>query len=137
MPAVATTKCWAGARDTVEGGAGPDYLYGEAGADTLNEGPNSGGQSYVCGGSGNDRLNGGTGHDHYAFGPGWGKDTILGEETEPAPSEPGIGEYLSFWTGTGLGQQCGVRVLVPLTINLATGVAFETAATMSLARQGA
>ena len=120
-----------GARDTLEGAGGLDLLYGEAGADTLNEGPNSGGLSYVCGGSGNDRLNGGTGPDQYGFGPGWGKDTILGEETDPPPSEAGVGEYLSFRpTGRTSADisKCGVRILVPLTINLATGVAFETAA---------
>jgi Ca2+-binding RTX toxin-like protein len=114
-------------KDTLEGGRGDDALYGEAGADTLNEGSNPsdpGAVAFMCGGGGNDKLNGSTGADHYIFETGWGKDTISGEETDPAPSSHTTRtESLNFGSGP-----CGTAVSAALTINLATGVAFESAA---------
>lgn len=51
-------------RDQLLGGAESDVLYGQSGNDTLD------------GGAGNDVLYGDSGTDTYAFGRGYGKDTI-------------------------------------------------------------
>jgi Ca2+-binding RTX toxin-like protein len=51
--------------DTLRGGAGNDFLYGEIGSDLLDGGP------------GNDWLDGGDGVDTYLFGRGYGTDQII------------------------------------------------------------
>lgn len=107
--------------DTVNARGGGDEVFGGGARDTL-EG--AGGADFLCGGTGNDRLNGGTGPDEYLFGPGWRKDTIVGEETDPPPSSfADRGDYLHFG-----GNNCVDTLRVPLTIDLAKGVAFETEA---------
>ena len=50
--------------DTLTGGDGVDWLYGDAGSDALD------------GGAGDETLDGGLGNDTYAFGRGYGRDTI-------------------------------------------------------------
>ncbi|WP_394691611.1 reprolysin-like metallopeptidase [Hoeflea sp.] len=69
-----------GGNDTLDGRGGSDYLSGGIGNDTL------------TGGSGNDMLTGGSGNDIFAFGLGFGRDTIT-----------------DFIGGTGLGDQLGLQ----------------------------
>jgi Ca2+-binding RTX toxin-like protein len=60
--------------DTLNGGTGNDQLYGGNDNDTVNGGA---GNDLLDGGAGNDQLGGGTGNDTYAFGLGYGQDTVL------------------------------------------------------------
>ncbi|WP_394691608.1 M10 family metallopeptidase [Hoeflea sp.] len=66
-----------------------NYLYGLGGNDTLD---GRGGADYLSGGIGNDTLTGGSGNDIFAFGLGFGRDTIT-----------------DFIGGTGLGDQLGLQ----------------------------
>ncbi|VUZ25596.1 Uncharacterised protein [uncultured Comamonas sp.] len=59
--------------DNMSGGSGNDILYGGAGNDAVHGGA---GDDYLDGGTGNDLLTGGLGSDTFAFGRGYGKDTV-------------------------------------------------------------
>lgn len=59
--------------DALNGEGGNDILSGGSGADILNGGA---GNDILDGGKGNDQLNGGDGDDTYAFGLGYGLDSI-------------------------------------------------------------
>ena len=60
-----------GSNNIIAGGDGVDALSGGGGNDTL------------IGGVGNDSMNGGTGNDVFAFGLGFGDDTISGFDANP------------------------------------------------------
>jgi len=76
--------------DILDGGAGDDTLYGGAGNDRLFGGDGNDrlygetGDDILDGGPGDDILHGGVGSDTYAWGKGYGNDTIcsFGEYTE-------------------------------------------------------
>ncbi|WP_088342699.1 MULTISPECIES: peroxidase family protein [Rhodomicrobium] len=70
-----------GGNDVLSGGGGADTLNGGDGADTLN---GDGGNDVLIGGLGDDVLNGGAGNDMFVFGPGFGADTIIGFDANPA-----------------------------------------------------
>lgn len=59
--------------DSLSGNDGNDALFGDAGDDGLNGGS---GDDYLDGGTGNDILNGEGGSNTFAFGVGYGNDTI-------------------------------------------------------------
>lgn len=59
--------------DTLTGGAADDTLHGESGADQV---IGDAGNDYLYGGAGADTIDGGDGDDIFAFGAGWGTDTI-------------------------------------------------------------
>jgi Ca2+-binding RTX toxin-like protein len=59
--------------DTIDGGAGDDFIFGQGGADTLNGGD---GNDYLSGGTGNDTLMGGIGVD--VLDGGAGNDMLNG-----------------------------------------------------------
>ncbi|PYG88397.1 Ca2+-binding RTX toxin-like protein [Ruminiclostridium sufflavum DSM 19573] len=59
--------------DTITGGNGNDAVYGNDGYDKLY---GNAGSDILDGGSGNDYLEGGAGDDTYAFGRGYGQDTV-------------------------------------------------------------
>jgi Ca2+-binding RTX toxin-like protein len=71
--------------NVLTGGAGNDTLRGLAGADRL------------TGGAGNDRLEGGAGNDVFLFRAGFGTDTIIGFDANPAG-----GQDLLDLTGLGI-----------------------------------
>jgi Ca2+-binding RTX toxin-like protein len=107
--------------DKVLGGDGADQLYGGGSSDTLNAGPNLTTPleaDFLSGGAGNDTLVESRSQDRYGFEPGWGKDTITGDGDQPDVQPD----------SDGLCFACGPIVTTDLTINLATGRAFETAA---------
>lgn len=107
--------------DKVLGGNGADFLFGGGGSDTLNGGPNlttTSDSDFLSGGAGNDTLVESRSQDRYGFEPGWGKDTITGDGDQPDVQPD----------SDGLCFACGPIVTTDLTINLATGRVFETAA---------
>lgn len=106
-----------GGNDKVFGQSGPDFLDGGPGNDTLNAGLNVSGQlEGVAGGAGNDTLVESAGPDRFIFGPDWGNDQISGD-----------GDQISF-DNDDVCFACGIGSLTSgVTINLATGQAFETA----------
>jgi Ca2+-binding RTX toxin-like protein len=106
--------------DIIRGRDGIDFLFGNADNDTLIEGSNPatfGGPPILCGGVGNDTLKGKTGTDLYAFGKGWGRDTIKGEEDS---SDSDVVDF------TGCSFDAASLASTNLTIDLSSGKAFET-----------
>jgi VCBS repeat-containing protein len=65
-----TIRASGNGKDTLDGTAGADMLFGQNGKDTLD---GQAGNDLLCGGRGKDRLTGGAGADH--FGGGLGTDT--------------------------------------------------------------
>jgi hypothetical protein len=109
-----------GGRDKVFGQNGGDVLEGGPGNDTLNAGPNTPSVlEGVGGGEGDDTLVESTGPDRFFFGVDWGQDQITGN-----------GDQMPLRDNDDVCFVCsgGPSPSNPLTINLATGQAFETAA---------
>jgi Ca2+-binding RTX toxin-like protein len=79
------------------GGESEDHLYGGAGNDSLNGGDDNdwleggSGNDTLGGDAGNDQLLGGDGADAYAFGTGWGSDTIDDSDGSGSISVAGFG----------------------------------------------
>jgi Ca2+-binding RTX toxin-like protein len=70
-----------GGADSLTGGAGDDILDGGDGNDVLN---GNGGSDTITGGAGNDIINGGAGFDTLVFAPGFGNDTVVSFDHNPA-----------------------------------------------------
>ncbi|HEX5847839.1 MAG TPA: hypothetical protein VFY59_01480 [Rubrobacter sp.] len=70
-----------GGSDVIKGQEDLDYLYGQGGSDRLIGGPDD---DLLTGGSGDDILRGGTSPASYIFDDGWGKDTLVDPEPDPA-----------------------------------------------------
>lgn len=66
------------AANVLWGRAGDDMLFGDGGTDTLH---GETGDDTLDGGIGKDILAGGTGNDTYIFGRGYGRDTILEDDS--------------------------------------------------------
>ena len=67
--------------DVITGNGSANVLDGQAGNDTVN---GNGGNDTLIGGLGNDTMNGGNGNDVFVFRPGFGNDTIIGFDANPA-----------------------------------------------------
>ena len=109
-----------GGNDKVFGQDGSDVLDGGPGDDTLDAGPSNPGQlEGVGGGEGNDTLVESAGPDRFFFGVDWGHDQITGDgDVLPARDNDDVCFVCSGGPSTS----------TPLTIDLASGQAFETAA---------
>ena len=107
-----------GGKDRVFGGDRGDYLDGGTGNDTLNGGANLDSElEGLNGGAGADTLVESAGPDRYIFSADWGKDQITGSPG----TQPSFNDDVCF--------SCGFSApTANLTIDLAAGRAFETAA---------
>ncbi len=94
--------------DTLNGGAGNDTLQGGGGADVLN------------GGADNDTLNGGAGNDRFVFTNGFGADTVIGFDENPAGGQDlldisALGVSAATFAASVIIAQVGADVVI--TIN--------------------
>lgn len=118
--------------NTLNGAGGADILFGGLGADTLNGGAandtldggdgddvltgNAGNDTFI-GGAGDDMLIGGGGNDTFVFGPGFGNDTIVTFDANPAGGQDlmdisalGIGD-ITFDAAVDIAQVGGNTVI--------------------------
>ena len=79
--------------DGLSGNAGNDRLIGGAGNDSLSGGS---GADRLEGGADNDVLNGGAGNDTFVFAPGFGRDTIVGFDANPANGGQDVLDLAAF-----------------------------------------
>ncbi len=107
-----------GGRDKIFGQDGIDSLYGGARNDTLNGGSGDIDYDNLCGGAGNDTLVESAGYDRYMFPENWGRDVI----SSPSPEDGSRPDLVTFNAGCPEFSP----VSADLTINFATGEAFET-----------
>jgi Ca2+-binding RTX toxin-like protein len=86
-----------GGNDTINGGAGNDFLFGQEGNDTINGGA---GNDVISGGSGQNTLTGGEGADTFLFlnNPSLGHSTI----TDYSNAQGDKLDISDLLTGTGL-----------------------------------
>jgi Ca2+-binding RTX toxin-like protein len=70
--------------DTITGGAVANVIDGQGGDDIIDAG---GGADIIIGGAGNDIMNGGAGNDTFLFAAGFGNDTIIGFDANPASGQ--------------------------------------------------
>lgn len=79
-----------GGNDLLDGGAGADRLYGGSGDNVLLGGDGNDelsseeGNDRLVGGAGDDSLSSGGGSDTYVFDLGWGRDTLVDWDDQPA-----------------------------------------------------
>ena len=104
----------AGGDDMLFGGLGADTLTGGAGVDTMDGGDGDdvltgdGGNDIYIGGAGNDTLIGGAGNDFFVFDTGFGDDTLIAFDANPAG-----GQDLLDISGTGVSALTfGAAVLI-------------------------
>jgi predicted extracellular nuclease len=96
--------------DTVAGGLGNDLMIGGAGSDSLSA---SDGADTLAGGGGNDVLSGNRGNDLFAFGTGFGHDTILDYQAGADHiAFQGVSGFASFSDVAAHMVQSGINVII-------------------------